>query len=148
MIDLGTAEFVKMRLNLGRSHGQKAANIRALLKDSLGLEGRAIRDLTVRDTNTLFQAPEEEFERICGILEGKVIGGITVAVTRAEGSRADLRVPPPTDLEGGDEAAEAAEAAEAVPEVSTGEPVPEGSSEDAAPAQLALDTVADDSMPS
>ncbi|HFE44961.1 MAG TPA: hypothetical protein ENJ18_05620, partial [Nannocystis exedens] len=93
--EIPEASFVKIRLNLGRRHGQKAATIRALLRDQLGLEGRVIRDLTVRDASTLFRSPEDDYERISSVLNGVEIGGVTIAVARPDSPKTDLRAPPP-----------------------------------------------------
>jgi len=93
------AEFTKVCLNLGRSHGHKAATIRGLLRDQLGLEGRAIRDLTVRDADTLFRVHAGEVGRIQEALSGVREGQMPLTVRLAEDDdRADLRAPLPADL--------------------------------------------------
>ena len=93
------AEFTKVCLNLGRSHGHKAATIRALLRDQLGLEGRSIRDLTVRDGDTLFRVFAGEVGRIQEALTGVREGTMPLTVRIAEDDeRADLRAPPPADV--------------------------------------------------
>ena len=76
------AEFTKVCLNLGRSHGHKAATIRALLRDQLGLEGRSIRDLTVRDGDTLFRVHAGEVGRIQEALTGVREGTVRSRVSR------------------------------------------------------------------
>ena len=93
------AEFTKVCLNLGRSHGHKAATIRGLLRDQLGLEGRSIRDLTVRDGDTLFRVHAGEVGRIQEALTGVREGKLQLSVRLAEDDdRADLRAPPPAEL--------------------------------------------------
>jgi ATP-dependent RNA helicase DeaD len=92
-------EFTKVCLNLGRSHGHKAATIRGLLRDQLGLEGRSIRDLTVRDGDTLFRVHAGEVGRIQEALTGVREGALQLSVRLAEDDdRADLRAPPPADV--------------------------------------------------
>ena len=93
------SSFVKIRLNLGRSHGQKASTIRSLLREHLALEGRSIRDLTVRDASTLFRAPDSNYERIASTLNGIEINDVTIAVSRPDGAKTELRAPPPPGLE-------------------------------------------------
>jgi len=86
-------EFCKVCLNLGRSHGHKAATIRALLRDHLGLEGRAIRDLTVRDADTLFRVHADEVPRLQEAL-GQVRGDTPLTISPAGGSiRWSIRLP-------------------------------------------------------
>jgi superfamily II DNA/RNA helicase len=93
------AEFTKVCLNLGRSHGHKAATIRGLLRDQLGLEGRSIRDLTVRDGDTLFRVHAGEVGRIQEALTGVREGKLQLSVRLAEDDdRAELRAPPPAEL--------------------------------------------------
>ena len=90
------ADFGKVCLNLGRSHGHKAATIRALLRDHLGLEGRAIRDLTVRDADTLFRVHADELPRIQEALAQVREGDTLLTISPAGDNRADdLRAPPP-----------------------------------------------------
>jgi len=97
-------------LNLGRSHGHKAATIRGLLRDQLGLEGRSIRDLTVRDGDTLFRVHAGEVGRIQEALTGVREGQLQLSVRLAEDDdRADLRAPPPADVASSPEPGERAE---------------------------------------
>ena len=89
-------EFTKVCLNLGRSHGHKAATIRGLLRDHLGLEGRAIRDLTVRDADTLFRVHADEVPRIQEALTQVREGQVQLAIQPASDDAEDvLRAPPP-----------------------------------------------------
>jgi ATP-dependent RNA helicase DeaD len=93
------AEFAKVCLNLGRTHGHKAATIRALLRDHLALEGRAIRDLTVRDADTLFRVHHGEVERIQGALASVREGDVQLAIAPVLDDQVhDLRAPLPEDL--------------------------------------------------
>src|SRR5690606_5853602 len=89
----------KVQLNLGRVHGHKSSSIRNLLRDRLGLEGRSIRDLTVRDVSTLFRVHDSEVERCQEVLAGVSVDGIALALERAENSREELRAPLPEDFE-------------------------------------------------
>ncbi len=96
--ELDDSEFTKVCLNLGRSHGHKAATIRSLLRDHLGLEGRAIRDLTVRDADTLFRVHLDEVTRIQEALAEVREGATQLAIEPASDDRADaLRAPPPPE---------------------------------------------------
>jgi len=96
--DADDTEFVKVQLNLGRVHGHKSAAIRNLLREYLGLEGRAIRDLTVRDASTLFRIHQSEVERCQAVLAAIVEGGVALSLEHAEGSREELRAPLPADF--------------------------------------------------
>ena len=97
-VEVEDGDFVKVALNLGRTHGHKAATIRGLLRDHLGLEGRSVRDLTVRDADTLLRIPASELPRVQTDLQrGINEGGITLAIQPAE-DEADLRAPQPEDL--------------------------------------------------
>ncbi|WP_143140103.1 DEAD/DEAH box helicase [Nannocystis exedens] len=97
--DADDREYTKVQLNLGRVHGHKSSSIRNLLRDYLGLEGRSIRDLTVRDASTLFRIHDSEVERCHAVLTTVVVDGIGLALERAENSREDLRAPLPEDFE-------------------------------------------------
>ena len=48
-------DFVRVRLNVGRKHGKKAAHIRELLAESFGLARKAVRDLTVGEASSRFR---------------------------------------------------------------------------------------------
>ncbi len=106
-------EFVKVCLSLGRSHGHKAATLRGLLRDQLGLEGRAIRDLTVRDVDTLFRVHQSEVARLQDVL-AQVGGDTPMTLTPVEDHADALRAPAPELL---------AEALAALPTV-TDDPAP------------------------
>ncbi|MBK7824185.1 DbpA RNA binding domain-containing protein [Nannocystis sp.] len=97
-------EFIKVCLNLGRSHGHKAATLRGLLRDHLGLEGRAIRDLTVRDGDTLFRVHQGELPRIQEALtrvrDGDAPLTIPLTIRAVEDHSDALRAPPPGALAG------------------------------------------------
>ncbi|MCY0985571.1 DEAD/DEAH box helicase [Nannocystis sp. ILAH1] len=97
--DADDREYTKVQLNLGRVHGHKSSSIRNLLRDYLGLEGRSIRDLTVRDASTLFRIHDSEIERCHSVLTAVVVDGIGLALERAENTREDLRAPLPEDFE-------------------------------------------------
>jgi hypothetical protein len=87
-------EFVKVCLNLGRSHGHKAATLRGLLRDQLGLEGRAIRDLTVRDVDTLFRVHNSEVSRLQDVL-AQIGGDTPLTLVPVEDHADALRAPAP-----------------------------------------------------
>lgn len=93
-------EFIKVCLNLGRSHGHKAATLRGLLRDHLGLEGRAIRDLTVRDGDTLFRVHQGELPRIQEALTRVHDGDAPLTILAVEDHSDALRAPPPGALAG------------------------------------------------
>ena len=95
--DADDSEFVKVLLPLGRAQGHKSASIRNLLRDYLGLEGRAIRDLTVRDTSTLFRLHQAEIERCQAQLASVVLDGVALSLERTDGAREELRAPPPPE---------------------------------------------------
>jgi len=97
--DADDREYTKVQLNLGRVHGHKSSSIRNLLRDYLGLEGRSIRDLTVRDASTLFRIHDSEVDRCQAVLTAVAVDGIGLALDRAENSREDLRAPLPEDFE-------------------------------------------------
>ena len=110
-------EFIKVCLNLGRSHGHKAATLRGLLRDSLGLEGRAIRDLTVRDVDTLFRVHQDELPRIQGALASVRGGDAPLTIQAVEDHSDALRAPPPGTLAGAELLAGALAGSETLPEV-------------------------------
>ncbi|MCA9712765.1 MAG: hypothetical protein KDK70_43450, partial [Myxococcales bacterium] len=59
--------FVRVRLNVGRKHGKKAAHIRELLAESFGLARKAVRDLTVGEASSRFRLGQKalvELERL------------------------------------------------------------------------------------
>ena len=95
--DVEDGEYLKVSLNLGRTHGHKAATIRGLLRDHLGLEGRSVRDLTVRDADTLLRIPAGELARVQADVQGIQEGGVTLAIQPAE-DEADLRAPQPEEV--------------------------------------------------
>lgn len=97
--DADDSEYTKVLLNLGRVHGHKSSSIRNLLRDSLGLEGRSIRDLTVRDVSTLFRVHDAEIERCQGLLTAIRIDNQVLTLERAENSREDLRAPQPEEFD-------------------------------------------------
>ena len=87
-------EFLKVCLNLGRSHGHKAATLRGLLRDELGLEGRAIRDLTVRDVDTLFRIHRSELPRVQDALS-QIRSDTPLTIAPVQDGIDALRAPPP-----------------------------------------------------
>ncbi|MBL9102777.1 MAG: DEAD/DEAH box helicase [Myxococcales bacterium] len=109
-------EYIKVALNLGRTHGHKAATIRGLLRDQLGLEGRAVRDLTVRDADTLLRIPAGELPRVQSDLQGVREGDVALTLVPAEEEAHDLRAPQPEDAAGLVALAADAVAADAEPE--------------------------------
>ncbi|MEZ4429956.1 MAG: DEAD/DEAH box helicase [Nannocystaceae bacterium] len=102
------ASFERVRLNVGRRHGHKAAHIRALLREHLGLSGRSVRDLTVRDASTVFRVSASDFARMQEVLEGMEIDGVVLELSQPDAtSEAPLRAPPPSDNADDDAAPEA-----------------------------------------
>ncbi len=114
--DADDREFVKVCLNLGRTHGHKAATIRSFLRDHLRLEGRAVRDLTVRDADTLLRvhnAAVPAIQAALAALPGLGDHDHRLAITLADSDdTADLRAPLPSEV-----AAEAATATVATPDL-------------------------------
>lgn len=68
--------LVTVSLNVGRSHGKKAAHIRELLSSDFGLEGRSVRNLTVKETNTEFRVSAGALEQLQAALLGYVFDDI------------------------------------------------------------------------
>ncbi len=101
--------LVRVRLNVGRSQGKKAAHIREFLALRVGLEGRSVRDLTVREATTVFRVPAVAHEAVLAGLDGHDWDGHVLRVTLPDGLPASVLRPQATSNEdGGDEAQGAA----------------------------------------
>ncbi len=68
--------LVTVSLNVGRTHKKKAAHIRELLSADFGLEGRAVRNLTVKETLTEFRIAHGAYERLSQGMLGYVFDDI------------------------------------------------------------------------
>lgn len=78
--------FVRVRLNVGRKHGKKAAHMRELLAETFGLARKAVRDLTVGEASTRFRLGELALARLEELIVGFELDGISLTVARVEGS--------------------------------------------------------------
>ncbi|WP_181233768.1 DEAD/DEAH box helicase [Enhygromyxa salina] len=88
--------LVRVGLNIGRRHGHKAAHVRALLRRLTGLHGKAVKDLTVRDDNSLFRMDVRHFETVVARLDGSVVDSIEltlVQISDLDADAAPLRLP-------------------------------------------------------
>lgn len=83
--------FLRVSLNLGRSHGCKSADIRGLMKDKAGLSGRTVRDLTVRDTDSLFRVPENRFDESASAINGMKFEGQQLEFAKVDTPSVPLR---------------------------------------------------------
>ncbi len=72
--------LVHVVLNVGRKHGKKSADIRELLKRSVGLGGRAIRDLTVLEQTSEFRMVASGLTEAQERLSSQTIDGVTLAL--------------------------------------------------------------------
>ena len=110
--------LVRVRLNVGRSQGKKAAHIREFLALRVGLEGRSVRDLTVREATTVFRVPAVAHEAVLAGLDGHDWDGHVLRVTLPDGLPASVLRPQAASSEdGGGEAEDAAgTTADALPE--------------------------------
>lgn len=108
-------DFVRVRLNVGRKHGKKAAHIRELLAESFGLARKAVRDLTVGEASTRFRLGAMALARLEELIVGFELDGIPITVSRVEGSEEDddAGASVRTEAASQADAAPAAEAAEA-----------------------------------
>jgi ATP-dependent RNA helicase DeaD len=77
-------DFVSVVLNIGRTHGMKAMQIRDLLRAQVGLAGKAIRDLTVHDTSTVFRIHPQRVERVAEVLGRCEEAGVSLELKRHE----------------------------------------------------------------
>jgi superfamily II DNA/RNA helicase len=108
--------LVRVGLNIGRRHGHKAAHVRALLRRLTGLHGKAVKDLTVRDTSSLFRMDVRHFETVVRRLDGSVVEEVTLTLVQLgedsdlgeDGELPALRVPerPVADVGASDEPAD------------------------------------------
>ncbi|KIG13339.1 hypothetical protein DB30_08106 [Enhygromyxa salina] len=92
----GDDALVRVGLNIGRKHGHKAAHVRALLRRVTGLHGKAVKDLTVRDQNSLFRMDGQHFETVVARLDGSVVDSIAltlVKMTELDADATPLRLP-------------------------------------------------------
>lgn len=88
------AVFVTVELNIGRSHGRKASDIRGLLQKRAGLKGRAVRDLTVRAESTVFRVAEPRVEPLTGSFAGFELDERLLAIKVLDPQAAPLRAAP------------------------------------------------------
>ena len=72
---------MRVSLNIGRKHGQKSADIRAILKERAGLTGRTVRDLTVRTATTLFRVSQARVEMLQEGVRGFEVADTLLEVT-------------------------------------------------------------------
>ncbi len=89
----GDATWIRVSLNVGRRHGHKSAGVRALLKRLTGLHGRAIKDLTVRDSTSLFRMDESHLEGVATNLDGNLVGEVNLSLLKIDEDGVALRVP-------------------------------------------------------
>src|SRR5690606_35247762 len=91
--------LVRVGLNIGRRHGHKAAHVRALLRRLTGLHGKAVKDLTVRDQNTLFRMDVRHYATVVARLDGSVVDEVSLTLVQfgdselEDGELPALRVP-------------------------------------------------------
>ncbi len=83
------SSYVAAVLNLGRQHGLKSADVRVLLADRAGLTGRAVRDLTVRETDTLLRVDAARAQEAERSITGSRHGDTLVVFARLEQADAD-----------------------------------------------------------
>jgi hypothetical protein len=140
------ADYVRVRLAAGRSHGVKSAQVRELLASRAGLTGRGVRDLTVRDVLTWFRVPAARVEDLQAALAGLTFAGIdltgAVAVDEPDADAPALRVPAPAlaehadTLDAGDPPVEDAARGDAATESAL--PAPEGADSPIAASEAAF----------
>jgi hypothetical protein len=94
-------DLVTVRLNLGRSHDKKAANIRDLLAEKAGVAGRKVKNLTVGDRDTEFQIGRALYDNLVSSLGGVTCDGIVLAIDLVDGGVED-NDDPETDGDGVD----------------------------------------------
>jgi hypothetical protein len=76
-----TGPMVTVALNVGRTHGKKSAHVRELLASDFGLEGRSVRNLTVKETLTEFRVSTTAFESLKAAVLGYVFDDIELELT-------------------------------------------------------------------
>jgi hypothetical protein len=76
---------IVLRLNVGRKHGKKAADIRGLLADHVHLEGRAVRGLTVGEASTRFRVAASQQAHVVAALHGFAFEDIELQIAVVEG---------------------------------------------------------------
>lgn len=76
--------MVTVALNVGRTHGKKSAHVRELLASDFGLEGRSVRNLTVKETLTEFRVSTTAFESLKAAVLGYVFDDIELELTVIE----------------------------------------------------------------
>ena len=100
--------MVTVALNIGRSHGKKSAHIRELLASDFGLEGRSVRNLTVKETTTEFRISTAAHDGLQAAVLGYVFDDIELdlaLVEAAEPEAADTIDLAPAAAEPADEEA-------------------------------------------
>lgn len=102
--------MVTVALNVGRTHGKKSAHVRELLASDFGLEGRSVRNLTVKETLTEFRVSTTAFESLKAAVLGYVFDDIELELTVVEAAEQEA-APAAADPEVAPPSAEASEAA-------------------------------------
>jgi superfamily II DNA/RNA helicase len=83
------AEWVTVRLNVGRKHGKKAAHVRELFAEHYGLGGRAIRNLTVGEASTKLRMGAQAYGRAMEREGAPEVDGVELQLTLLEGAAAE-----------------------------------------------------------
>src|SRR5690606_38750949 len=60
------------------------AHVRALLKRVTGLHGKAIKDLTVRDSNSLFRIDVRHYQTVVARLDGSIVEDISLTLVHLD----------------------------------------------------------------
>jgi ATP-dependent RNA helicase DeaD len=66
--------FVKLVLGGGRRSGLQVADIVAAVTSSADLDGEAVRDVLVLDRFSFLSVPEDEADKVIGVLDGRPMG--------------------------------------------------------------------------
>ena len=104
--------MVTVALNVGRSHGKKSAHIRELLASDFGLEGRSVRNLTVKETSTEFRVSTAAHDGLQAAVLGYVFDDIELELSLIEAAPRKDAAPQAAPAESEDAEAAAAEQAE------------------------------------
>ena len=142
--------LIRVSLNIGRRHGHKAAHVRSLLKRITGLHGKAVKDLTVRDGNSLFRMDIRHYETVVARLDGSVVEDVSLTLVHLrEGDNDEdipaLRVPEPASV--AEAAVEALAAVDSVLSSDDEEPATEPVEPEAAAAEPVAETKAVEPAP-
>ncbi|MEM6295246.1 MAG: DEAD/DEAH box helicase [Myxococcota bacterium] len=126
-VEVEDGPMVTVSLNVGRSHGKKSAHIRELLASDFGLEGRSVRNLTVKETLTEFRVTTTAHESLKAAVLGYVFDDIELELTLIEGPEEPetaTEAAPEAQAEAAPESEDADADAAIVPPVAEGEPEP------------------------